>query len=101
MGTFAMPCDLADTVALTAFSDAACDALGRVDVLVPNASALALGPDLSDWEASLKVDLMTAVHACDRVVPWMAASGGGSILLTSSISGLEADPTPDYGYTAA
>lgn len=101
VGTFATPCDLADTAALAAFLDAARDALGSVDVLVHNASALALGPDLADWEASLKVDLMAAVHACDRVVPWMAASGGGSILLVSSISGLEADPTPDYGYTAA
>jgi 3-oxoacyl-[acyl-carrier protein] reductase len=31
----------------------------------------------------------------------MADAGGGSILLVSSISGLEADPAPDYGYTAA
>ena len=59
------------------------------------------GPDLADWEASLRVDLMAAVHACERVVPWMAETGGGSILFVSSISGLEADPAPDFGYTAA
>ncbi len=72
-----------------------------IDVLVHNASALAVGPGLDDWEASLRVDLMAAVRACDQVVPWMVAAGGGSILFVSSISGLEADPAPDYGYTAA
>jgi len=70
-----------------------------VDVLVHNASALAVGPDLAAWEASLKVDLMAAVHACERVIPWLAESGGGSILLVSSISGLEVSPTPDFAYS--
>lgn len=94
-------CDVADAEALAAFLDAARQALGSVDILVHNASALAIGPDLADWEASLRVDLMAAVHACEQVVPWMAESGGGSILFVSSISGLEADPSPDFGYTAA
>jgi 3-oxoacyl-[acyl-carrier protein] reductase len=40
------------------------------------------------------------VHACEKVVPWMRASGGGSILLVSSISGIEASPSPDYAYTS-
>jgi len=31
----------------------------------------------------------------------MAEAGSGSILFVSSISGLEADPGPDFGYTAA
>jgi len=98
---YAQTCDVADPQALTVFLDSARQALGRVDVLIHNASALAVGPGLPDWEASLKTDLMAAVHACERVVPWMAEAGGGSILFVSSISGLEADPAPDYGYTAA
>lgn len=92
-------CDLARPEDLGRFLDGARAALGGVDVLVHNASALAVGPDLAAWDASLKVDLMAAVHACDRVIPWMAASGGGSILLVSSISGLEASPWPDFAYT--
>ncbi len=98
---YAQSCDVADPTALRAFLDAARDALGGVDVLVHNASALAVGPDLADWEASLKVDLMAAVHAAEHVMPWMEKAGGGSILFVSSTSGLEADPAPDYGYTAA
>ena len=98
---YAHSCDVADSVALTAFLDAARSELGSVDVLVHNASALAVGPDLSDWEASLQVDLMAAVHAAEQVMPWMEEAGGGSILFVASTSGLEADRAPDFGYTAA
>jgi NAD(P)-dependent dehydrogenase (short-subunit alcohol dehydrogenase family) len=98
---YSQSCDVGDSEALSGFLDAARTALGSVDGLVHNASALAVGPDLSDWEASLRVDLMAAVHATEQVVPWMVEAGGGSILLVSSISGLEADPSPAFGYTAA
>jgi 3-oxoacyl-[acyl-carrier protein] reductase len=97
----AHPCDVADSPALEAFLDGARDALGGVDVLVHNASAMAVGPDPSDWKASLEVDLMAGVHAAEQVIPWMTEAGGGSILFVSSTSGIEADPMPDYGYTAA
>lgn len=92
-------CDIADARSLAAFLDGARAALGSIDVLVHNASALAVGPDLAAWDASLHVDLMAAVHACEQVTPWMAEAGGGSILLVSSIAGLEASPSNDYAYT--
>ncbi len=98
---YAQACDAGDPAALERFLEGARQELGRVDVLVHNASALAVGPDLADWEASLRVDLMAAVRASALVAPWMAQAGGGSMLFVSSISGLEADPTPDFGYTAA
>jgi len=100
VGVYAAVCDIADTQALQGFLDAARKSLGGVDVLVHNASALAVGPELEAWQANLQVDLMAAVHACDRVMPWMAAAGGGSILLVSSISGLEASPMTDFAYTS-
>ncbi len=92
-------CDIADDDALGTFLDASRDALGGVDVLVHNASALAAGSERDAWASSLQVDLMAAVHAVERVVPWMAAADGGSILLVSSISALEAVPVPDIAYT--
>ena len=101
VNVYAATCDAADPDALGAFLHDAKEAFGSVDVLVHNASALAVGPTLDDWEASLSVDLMGAVHACEHVIPWMAEAGSGSILLVSSTSGLECDPAPDYGYTAA
>ena len=94
-------CDASDPSALRAFLDRARETLGSVDVLVHNASALALGPTPEDWEASLRLDLMGAVHAVEHVRPWMEEEGGGAVLFVSSISGLEAAPSPDFAYTAA
>jgi 3-oxoacyl-[acyl-carrier protein] reductase len=44
-GVLARPCDVGDPAALDAFLDSAREELGRVDVLVNNASALAFGDD--------------------------------------------------------
>lgn len=96
----AAPCDVGEPAELEDFLNAAREALGGVDVLVHNASALAVGPTLEDWEACLRVDVMGGVRAAEQVMPWMEETGGGSILFVSSISGLECDPAPDYGYTA-
>lgn len=98
---YARPCDVADPPALDAFLDEALIALGGIDILVHNASALAAGDDAGSWEASLQVDLMAAVRACGKVTPAMAAAGGGSILFISSVSALEASPMPDVAYTTA
>ncbi|HET6395921.1 MAG TPA: SDR family oxidoreductase [Pseudoxanthomonas sp.] len=95
------PCDLGDAAALAEFLDGARRAFGGVDVLVHNASALALGPSVEDFEASLRLDVLAAARACNQVIPWMKAGGGGSIVLVASISGLEASPGADFGYAAA
>jgi len=91
----AAACDIGDPAALGAYLDAARLALGGIDVLVANASALSGG----EWEPAVRVDLMATVRACEQVAPWMAEAGGGSILLVSSIAGLDAFPMNDVAYT--
>lgn len=102
MGTdvYAAVCDVGEPSALANFLNNARQAFGSVDVFVHNASALAVRPDLASWEASFRVDLMGAVNACELVLPWMRQAGRGSILLVSSVSGLEASSIPDYGYSS-
>jgi NAD(P)-dependent dehydrogenase (short-subunit alcohol dehydrogenase family) len=84
----AAACDVGDAQALDAFLDASHRALGRVDVLVNNASAIAMGlPEDEAWRVSLAVDMMAAVRASRTVIPWMAAQGGGSIVHIASLAG--------------
>lgn len=92
----ALQCDVADPAALDHFLDEAHRLLGRVDIVVHNASALAFGDDEAAWQASLQTDLMGAVRTTRKVTPWMTEQGGGSIVHISSGSGLEAGSPPAY-----
>jgi 3-oxoacyl-[acyl-carrier protein] reductase len=91
---FARACDVGEADALERFLDAARQALGGVGILVNNASAFGLADDEATWTASLNIDLLASVRATRIVTPWMAASGGGSIVHISSIAGLEAWGSP-------
>ena len=93
----AAACDVGDEKKLAAFLDGSAEALGRVDVLVNNPSALALADDEGAWKASFEIDLMAAVRATWKVVPWMEKVGGGSIVHISSISGRMGGQPPAYG----
>jgi 3-oxoacyl-[acyl-carrier protein] reductase len=94
-------CDVGDPVSLEGFLESARAALGHVDILVNNASALAFGDDEAAWRASLDVDVMAAVRASSKVTPWMAARNGGCIVHVSSTSGLEAGSPPAYAAAKA
>ena len=73
--------------------DALCKSAGPIDVLVCNAgiqgpagpSALASN---EDWQQVMDVNLRAAVRLSARLIPGMAARGGGSVVLMSSIAGL-------------
>lgn len=96
----ASPCDLADADAVTGWVDAAAEALGGIDVLVNNASALARGSDEADWAVSLDVDLMASVRASRAALPWMEA-GGGAIVNIASIAALKVGTMQAYGAAKA
>ncbi len=93
--------DVSDDASVEALADAARKRFGRIDILVSNASALAVGPDRSNWDASLAVDLMGAVRLVDAVLPHMREQGSGSILFISSVSAIEATPMSDFAYTSS
>lgn len=91
-------CDISDHDALEKFLDNVKKELGGVDILINNASAIALGDDDDSWQACINVDLLGTVKASEKVIPWMVESGGGNIIHISSISGLEATQTRDFAY---
>jgi len=99
---YAAVCDVGKPEALDGFLDAARASLGRMDILVNNPSGFVFADDPAAWQATLNVDLMAAVRACWKVVPWMSDAGGGAIVHISSIAGLEATGFPPaYGAAKA
>jgi NAD(P)-dependent dehydrogenase (short-subunit alcohol dehydrogenase family) len=73
---------------------------GRCDILVNNAGAAISKPfakhELCDFQAMLAVNLLSAVTACQAVLPGMRAQGFGRIINISSTAGLKG-----YPYVAA
>jgi 3-oxoacyl-[acyl-carrier protein] reductase len=95
---YTQKCDIGDHAALEQFLETVKLEFHRIDILVNNVSAIALGDDEASWQASINVDLLATVKASDKVIPWMVQSGGGNIIHISSISGLEATQTRDFAY---
>jgi 3-oxoacyl-[acyl-carrier protein] reductase len=97
---YAETCDVGSAPALETFLDTARAHLGRLDILVNNPSGFSFADDAAAWDSVVNVDLMAAVRASWKVIPWMRESGGGVILHISSIAGLEAMGFPP-AYCAA
>lgn len=97
----AVACDVSAREALDRFLDSAHQAFGRVDILVNNATAFGFTDDEGGWRSSFDIDVMAAVRATWKVVPWMSAIGGGSIVHIASVSGLEAGSPPAYAAAKA
>lgn len=101
VASYAAPCEIGDAEALDAFLDVARQELGGVDIFVHNPSGAGMTNDPAGWEASIRIDLMAAVHATWKVLPWMVENGGGCILFISSLAGLEAGWPLPYATTKA
>jgi NAD(P)-dependent dehydrogenase (short-subunit alcohol dehydrogenase family) len=83
--------DVADPVALKGWIDGAATALGGIDVIVCNVSALAVGDTAETWEKSFRTDMMHTVNAVAAAVPYLEKSKSASIVIVSSVSGFEVD----------
>jgi NAD(P)-dependent dehydrogenase (short-subunit alcohol dehydrogenase family) len=84
-------CDIADETALRPLVEAVIAAWGHIDVLVCNAAVNPhFGPtmDVSDaaFERTMNVNLRSNLRLCACTLPHMAAAGGGSVILISSIA---------------
>jgi len=88
---FGQALDVADAPALRGFVQAAAGALGGLDAVVANVSALAIGQDEAVWHAGFQTDLMGAVRLVDAALPFLEASDAASITFISSVSGREVD----------
>jgi 3-oxoacyl-[acyl-carrier protein] reductase len=83
--------DVADGAALAAWVKGAAAALGGVDVLIANVSALAVGDTAETWEKTFRVDMMHTVNAVQAALPFLEQSSAAAIVVISSVSGFEID----------
>ncbi len=83
--------DVGATAALAAWVDASAETLGGLDGVVANVSALAIPESAENWRTTFEVDLMGTVGLVDAALPYLQASGAGSIVTISSVSGREID----------
>ena len=83
--------DVADPGALKQWVDDAAAALGGIDALVCNVSGLAIGNTPETWESTFRVDMMHTVNAVAAALPYLEKSKSASVVIVSSVSGVEVD----------
>lgn len=85
-------CDVTDAAQLVALVDEAVRRWGRIDTVVANAGAALDDPTATDHDETLQRMLTLHVRSVSRLadiaLPVMAATGGGSFVVMSSIAGL-------------
>ena len=83
--------DVADGAALKSWIADAAGELGGLDILVCNVSALSVGDTEETWTKSFQVDILHTVNSVAAALPFLEKSKAASIVIISSVSGLEID----------
>jgi NAD(P)-dependent dehydrogenase (short-subunit alcohol dehydrogenase family) len=88
--------DVADHKALAAWVARGAQALGGIDIVVANVSALAPGDAPEDWASQFAVDVMATKTLVDAALPFLEKSTAGAIVVISSISAMEVERPNAY-----
>ena len=83
--------DVGNGDALKAWVAQAGQAMGGIDIVVANVSALAISNDEAGWHKGFEVDMMGTVRLVDAAMPMLEQSGHAAIVTISSVSGREVD----------
>jgi 3-oxoacyl-[acyl-carrier protein] reductase len=95
---FGRALDVTDRDALVDWVEASAAALGGIDIVVANVSALDMNRTDEAFRREFEVDLLHTVRTVDAALPHLERSAAGAIVVISSVSGLEHDfSSPAYG----
>ncbi|MBV9243615.1 MAG: SDR family oxidoreductase [Methylobacteriaceae bacterium] len=98
VGVFGKALDVVDKAALEDWVKASAAALGGIDIVVANVSALAVSDDEDAWHKQFETDMLHTVRTVNAALPWLEKSKAPAITVISSVSGREIDFTgPAYG----
>lgn len=93
-GAVVIPADLTQAGAVETAVDAACAALGQIDILFANAGLYIPGDvaagDPDKWDELLTVNVNAVFRLVRAVLPEMIARQDGDVIVTSSVSGHQA-----------
>lgn len=89
--------DVADASALRAWVDESAQALGGLDIVVANVSALGSGEGEEQWKRAVDVDLMHTVRLVNAALPHLEKSDAASIVIVSSVSARRPFGATPYG----
>jgi 3-oxoacyl-[acyl-carrier protein] reductase len=90
--------DVADRDALFGWVEASAAELGGIDIVVANVSALDMNRTEEAFRKEFEIDLLHTVRTVEAALPHLERSEAGSIVVISSVSGLEFDfASPAYG----
>jgi 3-oxoacyl-[acyl-carrier protein] reductase len=81
---FGSAVDAANGDALRGWVEASATALGGIDIVVANVSALGSGKGEEQWKMAVDIDLMHTVRFVEAALPHLKKSGAGSIVIISS-----------------
>lgn len=95
---FGQSVDVGNKAALETWIAESAKALGGIDIIVPNVSALAVEDNEEAWRQEFEVDMLHTVRFVNAALPYLEKSKAPSVTIVSSVSGREIDFTgPAYG----
>ncbi len=98
-------CDITNTVQVKAMAEACQEHFGRIDILVNNVGGSAKGGPVEMaediWRAQLEFNLTSVYLTCKHILPFMVAQKKGSIINTSSTSGIRWTGAAQSAYAAS
>jgi 3-oxoacyl-[acyl-carrier protein] reductase len=96
--SFGQAVDVGNKPELEGWIAASAKALGGIDILVANVSALAVDQSEEAWQKQFQVDMLHTVRAVNAAQPYLEKSKAPAVVIVSSVSGREVDFTgPAYG----
>ena len=99
VAAFGQAIDVGNKAALEGWVHESAKALGGIDIVVANVSALAAAEDTEEsWRAEFEIDMMHTVRTVNASLSYLEKSKWPSVVIVSSVSGREIDfTTPAYG----